>query len=166
MDRFFSWEQWRLVFAASISPILAYLSPALDFVYALVIMFAFNIWSGMRADGISIINCHNFSFKKFKNALLELFLYISIINVIYSVMLQCGDQSASILVIKSLTYVFMYVYLQNSFKNLIKAYPKRIALRIVYHVIRLEFTRVLPSYWQPIIERYSNEINHQKKEEK
>lgn len=127
--------------------------------YALIIMFAFNIWAGMRADGVAIKNCKRFSFRKFKNALAELLLYVIIIHVIYSVMLQCGDNEAAMIVIKSLTYVFMYVYLQNAFRNLIVAYPKKIALRIIYHVIRLEFTRALPSYWQPIIERFQAETD-------
>ena len=137
--------------------------------YALVIMFAFNIWEGMRADGVAIRNCKRFSFHKFKNALAELLLYVTIIHVIYSVMLQCRDNEASKVVIKSLTYVFMYVYLQNAVRNLIIAYPTKVALRIIYHVIRLEFTRVLPGYWQPIIERYQREhdsdiINDKEKE--
>ncbi len=127
--------------------------------YALIIMFTFNIWAGMRADGVAIKNCKRFSFRKFKNALAELLLYVTIIHVIYSVMLQCGDNEAAMIVIKSLTYVFMYVYLQNAFRNLIVAYPKKIALRIIYHVIRLEFTRALPSYWQPIIERFQAETD-------
>lgn len=158
MDKIFSWEQWRMIFATTASPLFAYLIPTAGFMYALVIMFAFNIWAGMRADGVAIRNCKRFSFHKFKNALAELLLYVVIIHVIYSVMLQCGDDGAAMIVIKSLTYVFMYVYLQNAFRNLIKAYPKKIALRIIYHVIRLEFTRALPSHLQPIIDRLEKEF--------
>lgn len=158
MDKLFTWEQWRMIFATSLSPILAYLTPTAGFMYALVIMFAFNIWAGMRADGVSVRHCKNFRFSKFKNALAELLLYVTIIYVIYSVMLQCGDDGAAMIVIKSLTYVFMYVYLQNAFRNLIKAYPKKIALRIIYHVIRLEFTRAFPSHLQPIIDRLEKEL--------
>lgn len=169
MDKLFTWEQWRMIFATSLSPVLAYLTPTAGFIYALVTMFTFNIWAGMRADGVSVKHCKNFRFGKFKNALAELLLYVTIIHVIYSVMLQCGDNEAAKIVIKSLTYVFMYVYLQNAFRNLIKAYPTKVALRIIYHVIRLEFTRVLPGYWQPIIERYQREhdndiINDKEKE--
>lgn len=169
MERVFNWEQWRMIFATSFSPVLAYLTPTAGFMYALIIMFAFNIWAGMRADGVSIRHCKNFRFSKFKYALAELLLYVTIIHVIYSVMLQCGDNEAAKVVIKSLTYVFMYVYLQNAFRNLVKAYPTKIALRVIYHVIRLEFTRVLPGYWQPIIERYQREhdsdiINNKEKE--
>lgn len=156
-----------MIFATTASPLLAYVTPTTEFMYALIIMFAFNIWAGMRADGVIIRHCRNFKFSKFKNALAELLLYITIIHVIYSTMIQCGDSEAALVVIKSLTYVFMYVYLQNAFRNLIKAYPKKVALRIIYHVIRLEFIRALPSYWQPILERYEKEtgddfINHKK----
>lgn len=73
-------------------------------------------------------------------------------------MKNCGDDNAAIIAVKSLTYVFMYVYLQNSFKNLIIAYPRKLALRIIYHIIRLEFTRALPSHLQPIIERLEKEF--------
>lgn len=158
MEKIFNWEQWRIISISTVSPLFGYLTPTKGFVYALVVMFAFNIWAGMRADGVAIVRCKNFSFRKFKNALAELLLYVVIIHVIYSVMLQCGDDGAAMIVIKSLTYVFMYVYLQNAFRNLIKAYPKKIALRIIYHVIRLEFTRALPSYWQPMINRLEKEF--------
>lgn len=164
-----NWEQYRIIFVSAFSPILGYFTPTKGFALALVIMFALNIWAGMRADGVVIARCKNFSFRKFKNALAELFLYLVIVETVYSIMVSCGDKEAAIIVIKSLTYVFMYVYLQNAFRNLIKAYPKKIALRIIYHVIRLEFTRVLPRYWQPIIERcqreHDNDIINDKEKE-
>lgn len=169
MERFFNWEQWRMIAISTVSPLFGYVTPTKGFVYALVVMFAFNIWAGMRADGVVIVRCKNFSFRKFKNALCELLLYLFIVETIFIIMKNCGDEKASIIVVKSLTYVFMYVYLQNAFRNLIKAYPTKVALRIIYHVIRLEFTRVLPRYWQPIIERYQREhdsdiINDKEKE--
>lgn len=160
MDRLFNLEQLRIIFVTVTSPIIAYMTTTSNFIFALIIAFAFNLFAGMRADGVAIRNCKRFSFHKFKNALAELLLYVVIIHVIYSVMLQCGDDGAAMIVIKSLTYVFMYVYLQNAFRNLIKAYPKKIALRIIYHVIRLEFTRALPSYWQPMINRLEKEFGN------
>ena len=81
-------------------------------------------------------------------------------------MSQCGDGEAAIIVIKSLTYVFMYVYVQNAVKNLIKVHPTNIALRIIYHAVRLEFTRMLPSYWKPIMERVEQERQEAKDKEK
>lgn len=153
-----NWEQWRIIAISTVSPVLGYLTPTKGFVYALVVMFAFNIWAGMRADGVAIVRCKNFSFPKFKNALCELLLYLFIVEAIFVIMKNCGDGQAAIIVIKTLTYVFMYVYVQNAFRNLIVAYPKELALRIIYHVIRLEFTRALPSHLQPIIERLEKEF--------
>lgn len=169
MERIFNWEQWRIIAISTVSPLFGYVTPTKGFVYALVVMFTFNIWAGMRADGVAIVRCKNFSFRKFKNALCELLLYLFIVEAIFTIMKNCGDDQVAIVVVKSLTYVFMYAYLQNAFRNLIKAYPKKVALRIIYHVIRLEFTRVLPGYWQPIIEKYQREydsdiINDKEKE--
>nr|UVX39892.1 MAG: holin family protein [Bacteriophage sp.] len=151
-------EQWRIIVISTVSPVLGYLTPTKGFVYALVVMFAFNIWAGMRADGVAIVRCKNFSFRKFKNALCELLLYLFIVEAIFVIMKNCGDDQAAIVVVKTLTYVFMYVYLQNAFRNLIVAYPKELALRIIYHVIRLEFARALPSHLQPVIERLEKEF--------
>lgn len=159
MDRLFNLEQLRIIFVTVTSPIIAYMTTTSNFIFALIIAFAFNLFAGMRADGVAIVRCKNFSFRKFKNALFELFMYLFIVETIFTIMKNCGDDNAAIIAVKSLTYVFMYVYLQNAFRNLIKAYPKKIALRIIYHVIRLEFTRALPSYWQPIIERLQKETD-------
>lgn len=158
MGRLMNWEQWRIIAISTVSPLFGYMTPTKGFVYALIVMFAFNIWAGMRADGVAIVRCKNFSFSKFKNALCELFLYLFIVEAIFFIMKKCGDEQAAIIVVKSLTYVFMYVYLQNAFRNLIIAYPRNLALRIIYHVIRLEFARALPSHMQPIIERLEKEF--------
>lgn len=158
MDKLFTWEQCRMIFATLLSSVLAYLTPTAGFMYALIIMLTFNILAGMRADGVAIVRCKNFSFRKFKNALCEFLLYLFIVEAIFVIMKNCGDENAAVIVVKSLTYVFMYVYLQNAFRNLIIAYPRNLALRIIYHVIRLEFTRALPSHLQPIIDRLEKEF--------
>lgn len=162
MDKLYNWEQMRLIFITGISPVMGIITPTAGFVYALIVMFSFNIWAGMRADGIGICRCSNFRFRKFKNALAELFLYLAIIELIYTIMSNCGDNAAALVIVKSLTYVFLYVYAQNSFRNLVIAYPSNVALRIVYHLIRLEFGRMLPEHWKPIIERYKNRENDTK----
>ena len=159
MEKLFNLEQWRLIAISTVSPLFGYLTPTMGFVYALIVMFAFNIWAGMRSDGVAIVRCSNFSFSKFKNALCELLLYLAIIETIFTIMKNCGDEGAALVVVKSLTYVFMSVYLQNAFRNLIIAYPKNVAIRVIYHIIRLEFTRALPSHIQPIIDRLEKEFD-------
>ena len=68
-----------------------------------------------------------------------------------------GDKNISLIVVKTLSYIFEYVYLQNAFRNLVIAYPRRMVLHIIYHVIRLEFTRAMPEHIREIIERYERE---------
>lgn len=156
-------ENIRLVATSCLSYAFGWLMPTKGFVLALVLMFAFNCWAGMRADGVSIARCKNFSFSKFKNALVEILLYLVIIEMVFAIMTSCGDSKAALVTAKSMTYVFIYVYLQNSFKNLVKAYPKKMALRVIYHLLRFEFTRALPSYLKPIIERVEKEIEKNEK---
>lgn len=144
---------------SAFSSVLAYLTPTNGFIIALVAMFLFNIWCGMRADGVSVVTCKNFSFRKFKNSLIEFFLYVLIIEVVFVSMRSVGDSEASLVVIKTITYVFSYVYLQNSFKNLIHAYPRNKSFRIVYHLIRFEFKRAMPEHVQSVIDRIDNEID-------
>jgi len=73
MDKIFNWEQWRIIAVSTVSPLFGYLTPTKGFVYALVVMLAFNIWAGMRADGVAIVRCKNFSFRKFKNVLFSIY---------------------------------------------------------------------------------------------
>lgn len=78
------WEHLRMVSASAISPVLAYYTPTKGFLLALVLAFAFNIYAGMKADGVSFTCCENFSFGKFKNALAELVLYVVIICFLFT----------------------------------------------------------------------------------
>lgn len=153
-----TFENIRLVATSCLSYAFGWLMPTRGFVLALVLTFAFNCWAGMRADGVTITRCRNFSFGKFKNALVEILLYLIIIEMVFTIMASCGDKQAALVTAKSITYVFIYVYVQNSFKNLVKAYPRKMALRVIYHLLRFEFTRALPSYLKPIIERVEGEI--------
>ena len=151
-------SQIQQVAVTVVSAILAWATPTEGVLLALVIAFGFNIFCGMQADGVSIIRCKNFSGSKFKNALVELLLYVFITYVMYGIMIGCNDDNESIFVIKMLTYIFCYVYIRNGFKNLVKAYPKNIAFRVIYYILRFEFAKALPSYWKPILERLDKEF--------
>lgn len=159
-------SQIRQIVVTISSAILAFATPTEGFVLALVIAFGFNIFCGMRADGVSIVRCKNFSASKFKDALLEMLLYIVIVYVMYGIMASCNDNTEALFVIKMLTYIFCYVYICNSFKNLIKAYPKNVAFRVIYYILRFEFTKALPSYWKPILERLNQEFDKKEEENK
>ncbi len=106
MDRLLTLDQIRVICVSLFSSTLAYLTPTQGFLIALAVMFAFNIWCGMRADGVSIIRCKNFKWSKFKNALAELLLYLVIIEVVFVFMDSIGDGESALIVIKTITYVF------------------------------------------------------------
>lgn len=163
MDRFVNAEYIRMVFVTAFSSALSFLTPTKGCFYSLIIAFAFNIWAGMRADGVAIVRCKNFSGSKIKNAAFEMLLYLAIIEIIFSIMALMGDNEAALIAAKTLTYVFIYVYFQNSFRNLIRAYPKKKALRIIYHVVRLEFSRAMPNHVQEVIDRIDNDYKEEKK---
>lgn len=151
---FFNSDQLRLLITGFTAPVFAALMPTQKFILALIIMASFNIWAGMRADGVVIFRCKKFSIKKLRGALVELILYVVILWVIYGTVWLCGDDTAAVYATKVLTYVIMYVYLQNAFKNLVIAYPKNKGLWIIYLVVRLELKRLLPSHISELIDRY------------
>ncbi len=129
-------ENVRLVAVSLLSSLAAFYAPLGGTEIALFVMFAFNIFCGMRNDGISVINCRAFSMKKFGRALVEFLIY-NLINVsIFTVMVHLNSVDSAIIAVKTLTYVYCYVYLQNSFRNLIRSRPKNITYRLIYHIIR------------------------------
>ena len=164
MNKIFDPSQIQLIIVSTFSPLLAALTPTEGFLLALVIAFGFNVFCGMRADGVSITRCTNFKWSKIKNALAELLLYTLICYVIYGIVISCNDYKEALLIIKTLTYIFSYLYIANGFKNLIKAYPKNIAFRVIYYLLRFELTKALPTYWRSIIDRISNELDKKDKE--
>ena len=166
MNRILEFEQLRLIAISAISSLLAILTPTTGFVYAMLIGFAFNLFCGMRADGISINRCTNFSWNKARRAMFELLLYFTIIYVIYSIVYACGDKIEAVYSAKILTYVFDYAYICNGFKNLIIAYPKNIIFRVIYHLLRFELMKALPGYWKPIIERLNDEFDKSESKQK
>lgn len=139
-----SYEQIKNIGVATFAPLLGFFSPTNNFIMALAIAFVFNIWCGMRADGVVIRHCTRFSGSKFKNALYEFLIYLAVIYMIFSITTLQGDNTAGLLIVKIVNYTFAITYIQNGFKNLIKSYPKSIGLRRVYHFLRLEFAKMAP----------------------
>lgn len=161
INKILEFEQIRLIMISALSSLLAILTPTEGFVIALIIGFGFNLFCGMRADGVSINRCKNFSWKKAREAMLELLLYFTIVYVIYSIVYACGDRPEAIYAAKILTYIFDYAYICNGFRNLIIAYPKNVIFRVIYSLIRFELTKALPGYWKPIIDRLNSEFDKQ-----
>lgn len=160
LNGIFTMEQFRLVVYVVGSSLLAAIMPAGTFLLALSIAFAFNVWCGMRADGVIIHNCNNFRMSKFVSALKEMMLYASIILVFSLITFYMGRQEYGRYAIEVISWVFIGAYLQNSFKNLVKAYPRSKQIMTIYLLIRLEFSKATPSNVAKKIEDY---IKHEER---
>ncbi len=163
MNDVFTPDQLRVIGASLCSWLLAYVTPAGGFIFALVLFALFNIWCGMRADGVSVESCRNFRWGKFRAAIAEMFLAVALVLLLSVGMGAMGDVTEALVVVKAMTYVFCYVYMQNSIKNLIIAYPRNVSLRIIYHLIRFEFKRAMPSQVKGVVERIEAEIEKSQK---
>ena len=135
--------------------ILNYLAPSFPFLLILIATFTFNIWCGMRADGVVINrNCQNYDAKKFRNALWELLSYLGILLLIYGLFNVSGGRTVAVGGLNLVSFGVSYYYCQKGLKNLIIAYPKRKGYWIFYHLIRFEFHRMAPKSIEPLIKRF------------
>lgn len=161
-------EQVRMVCTLLTSTILAIVTPTGTFVAALTLASMFNVWAGMRADGVSVIRCKRFSWDKFLRALCEFMVTLVVLELIRGIMYLCGDDGVSLYPVKILTYAACVIYLQNALKNLVKAYPKNKILWVVYLFIRCEWRKALPANVDAMLKRYEQHVanNEKGKEEK
>lgn len=151
-------EQIRLVWTLLCSTLLAIVAPTGTFLAALTLACMFNVWAGMRADGVSVIRCKKFSWDKFLRALYEFAVILAVIELIRGIMYLCGDDGVSLYPVKILTYAACIIYLQNALKNLVKAYPKNKMLWVVYLFIRCEWRKALPANVDAMLEQYEQHV--------
>lgn len=123
--------------------LLAAVTPTVQFVTAVVVTAFFNVWCGMRADGVVNIRCRNFSWRKFTYALMELLAILFVIEVIAIVCHTMGDTEVSMYACKTTAYLIVYCYMDNGLKNLCKAYPKTRGLWYLYLFVHLDFRRLV-----------------------
>ena len=55
-EKIITMEQLRIIVVGAVSSLLAIITPTKGFMIALIIMCGFNIWCGMRADGVEYIS--------------------------------------------------------------------------------------------------------------
>lgn len=138
-------EQVRAIGTLMVSTLAGIVTPTAGFMTALTIALVFNLWAGMRADGVSVITCRNFSWRKFGSAIAEFLIILLVIEMVRGIMVLCGDGEASIYPVKILSYAICFYYFQNGLKNLVKAYPHNQGIWIIYLFVRFEWRRALPS---------------------
>ncbi len=141
-------QMWSVVLSA----VVAAVDPTRGFVVAIILAGFFNIWCGMRSDGVTIINCRKFSWSKFKHSIVELFVLLGVVEMIAMICHSMGDNEVKLYACKVVGYCIVYCYLDNGLKNLCKAYPKSKGLWLVYLFIHLDFRRLL--HIDELMEKY------------
>jgi len=125
-----------------LSSVVAAMTPTGGFVIAIVIGWVFNLWCGMRADGVTIINCSPFSWTKFRYALLELLMFLTIMEIISISGHSMGDGGEIVYACKTISYFVWYCYLKNGLRNLCKVYKDSKALWLIYLFVSIDLKRL------------------------
>ena len=152
IDNVLCWSGLGRLWSFLTCAILAAVTPTGNFILAITIGCFFNVWCGMRADGVVNIRCHNFSWHKFLRAMVEFICFLVIIETISLVTTTMGDAQAGYYACKTASYCVAYVYLDNGMKNLCKAYPKSKGLWLIYLIVHLDLPRILKI--NELMERY------------
>lgn len=133
-------ELFWVLFAALVSVF----SPVRNVLILLFIAFMFNILSGIIA-GVNVNN-EKFSMKKAFNAITQLLFYAAcVIFLDYGARLIAEPEIGS-LTIKWLTYIVVYFYLANIFRNAHIVYPKSQAISFIYELLSTEIFNRLKNY--------------------
>lgn len=132
----------KTVTVTAISALLAYLGPVHNVMILLFIMAGIDVLIGIPAAIVR--DKERFRFKKFILAAVYLLIYLCIIALIYTVGQFQGDEAATLIVVKTLTYVFIYFYAANTLKNLHKIFPQHKGIAFMDYIIGLEFTKKIP----------------------
>ena len=116
-------------------------SPVKHALIFLMIAFMFNIISGIITD--VHVNRAPFSLKKAFNAFTQLLFYaVCVVFLDYGARLM-GDADIGITAVKWLTYIVVYFYLANIFRNARLVYPKSAAINFIYDLLSTEiFSRL------------------------
>ena len=148
-----------------ISVVAAALDPTMGFVVAIILAGFFNIWCGMRSDGVTIINCRSFSWRKFIRALAEMLMFLIIVELLALICHSMGDHNVKVYACKTIGYCIVYCYIDNGLKNLCKAYPRSRGLWLIYLVVHFDFRRMVKI--DELMAKYDNHVkNNSKSDEK
>ena len=129
-------ERTKELFWLFVTALASVLTPVENTLKLLFIAFIFNIATGIITD--VHVNKAKFQLKKAFNAITQLMFYVACV-----VFLDYGARLLSapgigITAVKWLTYVVVYFYLTNIFKNARLVYPKNPALNFIYELLSTE----------------------------
>ena len=134
MDLLF--EKLKELFWVIVASLSSVLMPVKETLILLFISFVFNIITGIIAD--VHVNKANFNLKKAFNAVSQLTFYATCVVFLNYGASLIGEQQIGVVAVKWLTYIVVYFYLTNIFKNARLLYPTNPAINFIYELLSTE----------------------------
>lgn len=116
--------------------VMSVLSPVQNVLSLLFLSFIFNIIVGIITDVHA--NRKKFKIKKAFNAITQLMFYSACVVFLDAGSRLLEEDDLGILAIKWTTYVVVYFYLTNIFRNAKQIYPKSEAIALIYEILSTE----------------------------
>lgn len=133
-DSFF--EKVKELFWVVITGLASVLTPVENTLKLLFIAFVFNIITGIITD--VHVNKAKFQLKKAFNAITQLMFYAACVVFFDYGARLLNEPNIGITAVKWLSYIVVYFYLTNIFKNARLVYPKSFAINFVYELLSTE----------------------------
>lgn len=147
-------EDLRTLIVVTLSSLMAYLSPIYGVLFAVTLAFALNFLfgylSGIRVDG------ETFQFRKAFSCIQEVCVFFLVVASVYTIGEHLDNSPETLQSISVITYVALYFYAVNIFKNLGKLFPGSRWISFCYWLIAFEFARKIP-YLERFIDKQGKE---------
>ncbi|NCB25920.1 MAG: hypothetical protein EOM62_10680 [Bacteroidia bacterium] len=112
------------------------LMPVRETLILLFVSFVFNIITGIITD--VHVNKAKFNLKKAFNAVSQLTFYATCVVFLNYGTTLINEENIGIVAVKWLTYIVVYFYLTNIFKNARQLYPGNQAINFIYELLSTE----------------------------
>lgn len=135
-------EDLRTIIVVSLSSLMAYLSPINGILFAVTLAFVINFIigyiTGMRIDK------EDFDFKKAFSCIKEACVFFMVVASVYTIGEHLNNSGEALMSISVVTYVVLYFYAVNVFKNLKRLFPNSQWIAFCYWLISFEFMKKVP----------------------
>lgn len=135
-------EDLKTIVVVSLSSLMAYLSPINGILFAVTFAFVLNFFvgylTGMR------VSKESFDLKKAFSCVKEACVFFVIVASIYTIGEHLNNSNEAITSISIVTYVVLYFYAVNVFKNFRRLFPATQWIAFCAWLISFEFMKKVP----------------------
>lgn len=132
----------RGLIVCSLASLAAYFHPIQNVLIGIFWVFLLNFVFGLLAGLVRNKEC--FEFKKAFMCIIEACVFFVIIASVFFVGDYIGNKEGALQCVTSITYVLIYFYTVNIFKNLKLLFPNNKPIAFIHYVISIEFVTKIP----------------------